>query len=79
MQITNNKKGGKMKKVIKLIAWILVVIGALNWGLVGAFDLDLVDLIFGSITWLAKTVYILVGISALILIVFKLMKKGMKK
>jgi len=37
-------------------------------GLVGAFNLDLVDLIFGTVQWLARTVYILVGIAALIAI-----------
>lgn len=78
MQIINNKKGGKMKNIIKLIAWVLVIIGALNWGLVGLFNVDLVDVVLGSIPWLANTVYILVGISALVLIGFKLMKR-MKK
>ncbi|MEJ2267978.1 MAG: DUF378 domain-containing protein [Nanoarchaeota archaeon] len=67
------------KKVIETIAWVLVVIGALNWGLVGVLDFDLVATILGTGTVLAKTVYILVGISALILIGFKLMMKGMKK
>ena len=47
------------------ITIILVIIGALNWGLVGAFDVNLVDMIFGSISWLATTVYILVGLSGL--------------
>ena len=47
------------------ITIVLVIIGALNWGLVGAFDVNLVDMIFGSISWLATTVYILVGLSGL--------------
>ena len=47
------------------ITIVLVIIGALNWGLVGAFDFDLVSKIFGSISWLATTVYILVGLSGL--------------
>jgi len=67
-----------MKKIIEPIAWVLVVIGALNWGLVGIFNLDLVATIFGANSIVSRIVYILVGISALVLIGFKLMK-GMKK
>ena len=37
-----------MKYVVKWIAWILVVIGALNWGLVGFFNFDLVAAVFGA-------------------------------
>lgn len=47
------------------IASILVIIGAINWGLVGLFDLDLVANLLGSVSWLATTVYILVGLSGL--------------
>lgn len=50
------------------VAFILVVIGGLNWGLVGLLELDLVALIFGSIPILMKLVYILVGLSALYMI-----------
>ncbi len=52
--------------ILKVITFILVIIGALNWGLVGAFNLDLVALIFGEMTVLARIVYILVGVSAII-------------
>lgn len=62
------------KKIMDLIAKILVIVGGLNWGLVGAFDFNLVDTIFGSISWLLKAVYILVGLSALYM-VYLLMKK----
>ncbi|MBW2982127.1 DUF378 domain-containing protein [Candidatus Woesearchaeota archaeon] len=48
------------------IAAVLLIIGGLNWGLVGINrGWDLVNLIFGSISWLASIVYILVGIAAL--------------
>ncbi len=57
--------------IIIRIAEILVLIGALNWGLVGLFDTDLVKTLFGDMTFLAKTVYILVGLSAIILIIAK--------
>lgn len=56
------------KNTLDWIAWVLVIIGGLNWGLVGAFSFDLVDTIFGSISWLANLIYILVGLSALYMI-----------
>lgn len=52
------------KKVIHMIAFILLIIGGLNWLLVGAFNLDLVMTIFGQGT-LAKLIYVLVGLSAI--------------
>jgi hypothetical protein len=52
------------------IAMILVIIGAVNWGLVGLLQLDLVDKILGGIPILAKIVYILVGLSGLYLIYY---------
>lgn len=51
-------------KVVKKIAWILVIVGALNWGLVGLFSFDLVDYLLSD--GLARAVYILVGISAIV-------------
>ena len=54
-------------ETIKKIALALVIVGAINWLLVGAFKFDLVATIFGgATTLLARTVYILVGISGLI-------------
>ena len=52
--------------MIKLIAYILVIVGALNWGLVGLFNFDLVASIFGDMSIMARIVYSLVGISAII-------------
>ncbi|MBD3361760.1 DUF378 domain-containing protein [Candidatus Woesearchaeota archaeon] len=52
------------------IAFILVVVGAVNWGLVGIGGWNLVDMILGSIPILAKIVYILVGLSGLYMIYF---------
>ena len=52
--------------ILKLIAYILVIIGALNWGLVGFFNFALVAAIFGDMTATARIFYALVGISALI-------------
>jgi uncharacterized membrane protein YuzA (DUF378 family) len=45
------------------LAKILVIIGALNWGLVGIFNVDLVAAILGDMSLLARVVYILVGVS----------------
>lgn len=54
-------------ETIKKIALALVIVGAINWLLVGAFELDLVATLFGgSTTLLARVIYILVGISGLI-------------
>lgn len=50
---------------IDWIAMILLIIGGLNWGLVGLFNMDLVATLFGAKTMLSRTVYTLVGISAL--------------
>jgi len=47
------------------IALILVVIGALNWGLVGFFNFNLVSAIFGDRTAMSRIIYALVGIAGL--------------
>jgi uncharacterized membrane protein YuzA (DUF378 family) len=50
---------------LNLISLILVIVGALNWGLVGLFDVDLVAAIFGSGSTLSRLVYVLVALSGL--------------
>ena len=55
-----------MYKFIKCTAFILVLIGALNWGLVGFFNFDLVAFLFGQMTLLTRIIYVLIGISAII-------------
>jgi hypothetical protein len=50
-----------------LIALVLVIIGGLNWGLVGFFSFDLVAALFGNASMLSNIVYDLVGLSALYL------------
>jgi uncharacterized protein len=54
---------------IDWIAWILVIVGALNWGLVGIFHFDLVAFLFGMMSLVSRVVYILVAIAAIYLIV----------
>lgn len=47
------------------VAWALVIIGGLNWGLVGLLNYDLVANLFGAASAISRTVYTLVGLSAL--------------
>lgn len=63
--VNNITKGGIMNTIYK-IALVLVIIGAINWGFVGLFDINLVSLIFGADSLLSNIVYVLVGISGLI-------------
>lgn len=58
----------KKMNILDWITFILVIVGGLNWGLVGLFDYDLVATIFGDGSGLAKTVYTLVGVSALYMV-----------
>ena len=54
-------------KTLQIIALTLVIIGALNWGVIGLFNFDLVATIFGGADKLgAKIIYIIVGICGLI-------------
>ena len=46
----------------------LVIIGAINWGLIGFFQFDLVAFIFGNMSWLSRIIYALVGLSGLYMI-----------
>lgn len=50
---------------LNLITLLLIIIGGINWLLVGAFDFDLVAAIFGEGSGLTRIVYVLVGLSAL--------------
>lgn len=53
-------------ETIQKIALVFTIMGAINWGLIGLFDLDLVATIFGDMTMLSRIVYGLVGICGLI-------------
>lgn len=52
-------------KIIDKIALLLVIIGAINWGLIGFFGFNLVDSIFGEMSVVSRIIYALVGISGL--------------
>jgi uncharacterized membrane protein YuzA (DUF378 family) len=49
---------------INLITLTLLIVGGLNWGLVGLFEFDLVAALFGAMSPLSRIVYVLVGLSA---------------
>ena len=57
-------------KALNYIALTLVIIGAINWGLIGFFRFNLVSWIFGDMTVIARIVYALVGLSGLYLLTF---------
>ncbi len=52
-------------KVIDKIALVLIIIGALNWGLIAIFNFDLVAALFGDMSVISRIVYGLVGVSGL--------------
>lgn len=53
------------RSALDWIALVLLIIGGLNWGLVGLFSFDLVATIFGAASTIANVVYVVVGVSAL--------------
>jgi len=52
-------------KTLDIIVGILLVIGGLNWGLVGLFDFNVVDTLFGEMSPVSRIVYVIVGLAAL--------------
>ena len=56
--------GTSKLKTLDCLVGVLVLIGALNWGLVGFFGFDLVAAIFGEMTFLTRLVYAVVGLAA---------------
>lgn len=52
-------------KILDTIALILVIVGAVNWGLIGFFQFDLVAALFGTMTMFSRVVYALVGLAGL--------------
>jgi len=59
----------KKRNWLDWVAFVLVAVGGLNWGLVGLFQWDLVQAIFGDMTAVTRVVFTLVGIAALYRIV----------
>lgn len=50
---------------LKMLSWVVVTVGALNWGLVGLFNVNLVEALLGTWPALVQIVYILVGLAGL--------------
>ena len=71
----NKKKRQKEYNIMKT-NWLdytlltLVIVGAVNWGLIGFFRFDLVAFLFGNLSWLSRIIYALVGIGGLYAISF---------
>jgi uncharacterized membrane protein YuzA (DUF378 family) len=63
-----------MRKFLDRFTAIVVLVGALNWGLIGAFDFNLVIWLFGMATIFMKVVYVLIGVSALYQLTLKKIK-----
>lgn len=57
-------------KVLNCVCLTLTIIGAINWGLIGFFNFNLVDFLFGEATTLSRVIYGLVGLTGLYLITF---------
>ena len=53
-------------QTLQKVALVITIIGAINWGLIGIFDFNLVDAIFGTASVLSRIIYTLVGITGLI-------------
>lgn len=51
---------------LQKVSLALTIIGAITWGLIGAFDFNLVDFVFGDGSALSRIIYILVGIAGII-------------
>ena len=61
-----------MLNFLKWFTFTLVIVGALNWGFIGAFNFDLVSFLFGDMTSLTRIVYTLVGLAAIGYLVFSI-------
>lgn len=57
-------------KALDYTALIVAIVGAVVWGLVGLFNFNLVSFLFGSMTWLSRIIYIVVGLCGLYTITF---------
>jgi len=58
-----------MLKFLTYLSYTLVLVGAVNWGLVGVFNFDLVAFLFGEMSTITRAVYSLVGLSALVSVI----------
>lgn len=66
-------------KIIYIVAFVLIIVGGLNWGLVGFFDFNLVHAIFASYPYMERIIYAVVGLAAVYAIFGWARCKGMCK
>ena len=64
-------------KILNCVALTIAIIGAINWGLIGFFRFDLVNVIFGNMSILSRIIYALIGVSGLYSISFYLRNQDM--
>ena len=50
---------------LDVVSLILIIIGAINWGLIGFFNLDLISMIFGTMSMITRTIFAVVGIAGI--------------
>ena len=62
------QKGNNIMKNLHMLSFALVVVGAINWGLVGLMDVNLVTMLFGNSPMLVQAVYVAVGVAGLFLV-----------
>ena len=66
-----------MPSIVFKICLVLLVIGGLNWGLVGLFDFNLVGWLFGgSASWISRVIFSLVGVAAIVAVPYLFMSPG---
>jgi uncharacterized protein len=68
-ELRRGREGGDNMKNLQQAANVLVIVGALNWGLIGLFQLNLVNVALGGMAGLENIVYILVGLSGILALV----------
>ena len=64
-------------RILDTIALILIVIGGINWGLIGFFQFNLVDFLFGSFSIMTRIIYALVGVSSIYALSFFAKEKAL--
>ncbi|WP_032121603.1 DUF378 domain-containing protein [Clostridium amazonitimonense] len=64
--------------ILDKISFVLVILGAINMGLIGVADVNFFNVLFGSVNVIERIVYILVGVSGLNLLIFVLKTKSIK-
>lgn len=64
-------------KIANIIAWIILIVGGVNWLIIGIFSTNLVGLMVGEIAILLRIVYVLVGLSALWILIVPFIERGL--